>query len=413
MIKSTHIIAAFAAAMALASCSDDKQPWEQIPSSPITGNDAVVTFNGDRSYGVVSVSTHDENKATVTLSNIVPGYPTLEIITDLAEQSDGVFTLTGVKSLVTPPVMFPLSKSDHQQVISNLTLKGTVTTSGKADIALTSLLTSQSQGSLTGKWIPEKMLPLSEAMTEHSPVAINITLKGQPEKSAELSASASLLGGLAFYTTVGGVEFQDDGNVLIDYSSVIDLAKAIQESVDQQNGIYKAIHDFDRSTGKNLVFWYCRSPFLMLTPYIPGISYKIDIDNGRNPNLNDGAVTEKLQKLMEELADMGIDTDKLMSTFDKLNVSGVPVIAKTSGTTLSLTVTKEMIDPFVELIAPALPALDIKLKEYLAEPANSAVAEIVTDHVFPALGISSLTRLPELWTDGIENITLTINLTRS
>ena len=332
---------------------------------------------------------------------------------DMSEQSSEVFALSGVKPLFTPPVMFPMSKTDVVQTISNLTLKGTVTTAGKADIALTSKLSAESQGAITGKWIPEKLLPLSPEMIEHAPVVIDVAVKGQAEKSAELSATASLLGGLAFYTTIGGVDFQDNGSVVIDYSSIIDITKALKESVDQETGIYKAIHDFDKSTGRNLVFWYCRTPLLMITPYIPGISYKIDVDNGRNPNLNDGAVTEKLQNMIAQLAELGIDTDKLLATFNKLNVSGFPVITKTAESSLSLTINKEMLDPFVELLAPALPALDMKLKEYLEDPDNSAIAEIVTGKLFPALGITSLTQLANLWDEGIENFTVTINLVKS
>ena len=257
------------------------------------------------------------------------------------------------------------------------------------------------------------MLPVSAELMAHAPVVIEIGLKGQPEKSAELSATLSLLGGLALYNSVGALDLQENGSMVVDYSTAIDLARAMREGIDQTNGIYKAIADFKGSTGRNLVFWYSRNPFLMVTPYIPNISYKIDVDNGKNPNLNDGAVTEKLEKLLADIAAMGIDTKALMATFESLNSTGIPVVATASGTSLKLVIDKKMLDPFVGLLAPALPALDAKLKDYLADPANAAVADILTSQLFPALGITSLQDLGKLWEEGIDTFTVTINLVKA
>ncbi|MDE5785399.1 MAG: DUF4925 domain-containing protein [Duncaniella sp.] len=413
MKKSFFYFIVIAGTLMSASCSDDKQPWENIPSSPITGNDAVVTFNGDRSYGVVTVDTRSESSALVTLSNIIPGYPEITVPADMKQSGDGTFSLSGSTSLATPPEIFPMSKATASSSIYEMALKGTVTDSGKAQIAVTSTLTADAQGKFTGKWIPEKMLPITAELIAHAPVVVDLAIKGQPEKSAELSATLSLLGGLALYNSIGALDLQENGSMVIDYSTAIDLARALREGIDQNNGIYKAITDFKGSTGRNLVFWYNRADYLFVTPYIPNISYKIDVDNGNNPNLNDGAVTEKLEKMLADLAAMGIDTKALMSTFTSLNSTGIPIAAMPDGSSLKLVIDKKMIDPFISLLAPALPALDLKLKEYLADPANSAVAEILTTQLFPALGISSLQDLGKLWEEGIETFTITINLVKA
>ena len=370
MKKSFFYFIVIAGTLMSASCSDDKQPWENIPSSPITGNDAVVTFNGDRSYGVVTVDTRSESSALVTLSNIIPGYPEITVPADMKQSGDGTFSLSGSTSLATPPEIFPMSKATASSSIYEMALKGTVTDSGKAQIAVTSTLTADAQGKFTGKWIPEKMLPITAELIAHAPVVVDLAIKGQPEKSAELSATLSLLGGLALYNSIGALDLQENGSMVIDYSTAIDLARALREGIDQNNGIYKAITDFKGSTGRNLVFWYNRADYLFVTPYIPNISYKIDVDNGNNPNLNDGAVTEKLEKMLADLAAMGIDTKALMSTFTSLNSTGIPIAAMPDGSSLKLVIDKKMIDPFISLLAPALPALDLKLKEYIAEPAN-------------------------------------------
>ncbi|MDE6416036.1 MAG: hypothetical protein K2K68_03290 [Duncaniella sp.] len=413
MKKSFISFAVLAGALMAVSCSDDKKPWQEIPSSHITGSDAVVTFNGDRSYGVVTVHTRSESRAVVSLSNIIPGYSDITIPADMKQSGDGTFALTGSTTLSTPPVIFPISRADALPEIYRMDLTGTVTTSGKAQIAVTSTLTAEAQGNITGKWVPEKMLPVSAELMAHAPVVIEIGLKGQPEKSAELSATLSLLGGLALYNSVGALDLQENGSMVVDYSTAIDLARAMREGIDQTNGIYKAIADFKGSTGRNLVFWYSRNTFLMVTPYIPNISYKIDVDNGKNPNLNDGAVTEKLEKLLADIAAMGIDTKALMATFESINSTGIPVVATASGTSLKHVIDKKMLDPFVGLLAPALPALDAKLKDYLADPANAAVADILTSQLFPALGITSLQDLGKLWEEGIDTFTVTINLVKA
>ncbi|MBD5344664.1 MAG: hypothetical protein HDR90_06725 [Bacteroides sp.] len=402
-----------AAAAITWSCSDDKQPWQEIPSSPITGNDATVTFNGVRSYGVVNIDTRSESRAVVTLSNIVPGYTEITIPADMKQTGDATFALSGTTDLSSPPEIFPMSKSTALPPIYNMSLSGTVTTSGKAEIAVTSTLTSEAQANFTGKWTPEKMLPVSAALKEHAPVVIDLAIKNQPAKSEQLSATLSLLGGLALYNAIGAIDLQSNGSMVIDYSTTVDIARAVSEGLDQTNGIYKAISDFDASTGPNLVFWYSRSPYLLITPYIPNISYKIDVDAGKNPNLNDGAVTEKVEKLITDLAEMGVDTKSLMDTFSSLNSTGIPVAATASGSALKIVIDKKMLDPFVSLLSPALPTLDAKLTEYLAQPANAAIAEIITTQLFPALGINSLQELGQLWEQDIESLTITINLVKA
>lgn len=412
MKKSLFSLIVLSGSLLVVSCSDDKQPWEQIPSSPITGNDAVVTFNGERSYGVVGIATRSESRAVVSLSNIIPGYPEISIPAEMKQTSEGTFSLSGSQNLSTPPVIFPMSREDAIAPIYKMALTGIVTTSGKAQIAVTSTLTQEAQGNLSGKWIPEKILPVTAELMAHAPVAVDIAIKGQPEKSAELSATLSLLGGVALYNSIGAIDLQANGSMVIDYSTAIDLSRALREGIDQTNGIYKAITDFKGSTGRNLVFWYCRGNVMLVTPYIPNISYRIDVDNGNDPNLNDGAVTEKLEKMMADLAALGIDTKALMSTFSSLNSTGIPVAAMSTGSSLKLVIDKKMLDPFMKLLAPALPALDVKLKEYLADPANAAVAEMVTTQLFPAIGITSLQDLGKLWEEGIESFTVTINLVK-
>ena len=82
-------------------CSDDdnKAPWEELPSGPITGADAMITFNGDRSYGSVQIKADNSSKGVINVVNVLPGYPEVTMDVDMAQQPDGSFNVTGATTL--------------------------------------------------------------------------------------------------------------------------------------------------------------------------------------------------------------------------------------------------------------------------------------------------------------------------
>ena len=78
------------AMLATFGCSDDdnKAPWEELPSGPITGADAMITFNGDRSYGSVQIKADNSSKGVINVVNVLPGYPEVTMAVDMAQQPD-------------------------------------------------------------------------------------------------------------------------------------------------------------------------------------------------------------------------------------------------------------------------------------------------------------------------------------
>lgn len=397
----------------MAGCSDDKAAWEQLPSGPITGADAMLTFNGDRSYGRVILDAESADRGELELDNVIPGYPSVDMDVTLKEMPDGTLAVEGKKSLKDAPEIMPSTRSDTPPfVIYDLKVSGVITTQGKARIDVVSQLTQQASGNLVGAWVPKVMLPVSAEMMKNSPVVVNIALRGNAAESASLSADMSMLAGALLTQAVGSIDFRADGNFIIGYPATVDLARALTDGIDLATGQFKALRPMSLTTGKNLVFWYKMGEMVCFTPYIPNITYQIAVDAGQNPNLNDGATQEKLEKMIAEIAAMGVDTKKMLALFDRLNDHGIPFGAGASSSDLTIVITKKMLDPVMELIAPALPELDSKLAAFLADEKNAELAALLTEKIFPRLGVKNLQEFATLWATQIEDFTITLNFSK-
>lgn len=204
----TFLTILFSLSLAIFSaCSDDdKAPWQELPTGPITGADAMLTFNGDRSYGTLTVDAHDAKNGSITLSNVIPGYPEVIIDVALDEQPDGSFTLKGTKKLNTPPAMLPDSRADATAAIYDLTAEGTVSPDGKAAVAVTSALTTKAEGRLAGTWVPARLLPLAPDAMSEAPVVVSMTGTGNPAETDKISSTLSLiLGNLVYQDNQVGI----------------------------------------------------------------------------------------------------------------------------------------------------------------------------------------------------------------
>lgn len=410
----TFLTILFSVSLAIFSaCSDDdKAPWQELPSGPITGADAMLTFNGDRSYGTLTVDARNAQSGTITLTNVIPGYP--EIIMDVAldEQPDGSFTLKGTKNLNTPPAMLPDSRADTPSSIYTLTAEGTVSPDGKAAVAVTSALTTKAEGKLAGTWAPAKLLPLTPEGMAGAPVVVSLPGMENSPQTAKIGPTLSLILGNLVYQTIKSVSFNPDGNVIATFTREVDFLKMMSEGIDKTTGTYSPVAGTWETSGKNLMFWYCAGDMLMLTPYVPNILDQIMIDNGQNPNENDGAMAEIEKILIGKLTDAGVDTDALTSLFAKINKTGFPIVVAENPSGISLVLTKEMLDPIVTPLLPALPALDAKLDAMIAANPDDKTLTMITQELFPQLNIAHLSDLTDLWNNA-GDLTITLNLIAS
>lgn len=410
----TFLTILFSLSLAIFSaCSDDdKAPWQELPTGPITGADAMLTFNGDRSYGTLTVDAHDAQSGTIALSNVIPGYPEIIMDVELDEQPDGSFTLKGTKNLNTPPAMLPDSRADAPSSIYTLTAEGTVSPDGKAAVAVTSALTTKAEGRLAGTWVPGRLLPLApEAMPEASVVVSLTGMESSPE-TAKIGPTLSLILGNLVYQTIKSVSFNPDGNVTATITREADFLKMMSEGIDKTTGTYSPVAGTWETSGKNMMFWYCAGDMLMLTPYVPNILDQIMIDNGRDPNENDGAMAEIEKILIGKLTAAGVDTDALITLFAKINKTGFPIMVAENPSGISLVLTKKMLDPIVKPLLPALPALDAKLDAMIAANPDDKTLAMITQELFPQLSIEHLSDLAGLWNNA-DDITITLNLIAS
>lgn len=410
----TFLTILFSVSLAIFSaCSDeDKAPWQELPTGPITGADAMLTFNGDRSYGTLTVDARNAQSGTITLSNVIPGYP--EIIMDVAldEQPNGSFTLKGTKNLNTPPAMLPDSRTDTPSSIYTLAAEGTVSPDGKAAVAVTSALTTKAEGKLAGTWVPAKLLPLTPEGMAGAPVVVSLPGMESSPETAKIGPTLSLILGNLVYQTIKSVSFNPDGNVIATFTREVDFLKMMSEGIDKTTGTYSSVVGTWETSGKNLMFWYCAGDMLMLTPYVPNIFDQIMIDNGQNPNENDGAMAEIEKILIEKLTAAGVDTNALISLFAKINKTGFPIVVAENPSGISLVLTKEMLDPIVTPLLPALPALDAKLDAMIASNPDDKTLAMITKELFPQLNITHLSDLTDLWNNA-GDLTITLNLIAS
>lgn len=410
----TFLTILFSLSLAIFSAcnDDDKAPWQELPTGPITGADAILTFNGDRSYGTLTVDAHDAKNGSITLSNVIPGYPEVIIDVALDEQPDGSFTLKGTKKLNTPPAMLPDSRADATAAIYDLTAEGTVSPDGKAAVAVTSALTTKAEGRLAGTWVPARLLPLAPDAMSEAPVVVSMTGTGNPAETDKISSTLSLILGNLVYQTIKSVSFNPDGNVTATFTREADLLKMMTEGIDKTTGTYSPVAGTWETSGKNLIFWYCAGDMLMLTPYVPNILDQIMIDNGQNPNENDGAMAEIEKIFIGKLTAAGVDTNALITLFAKINKTGFPIVVAENPSGISLMLTKDMLDPIVNPLLPALTALDAKLDAMIAANPDDKTLAMITQELFPQLNIAHLSDLAGLWNNA-DDITITLNLIAS
>lgn len=120
------------------ACSDDDEPWENIPKTEITteSGNLAVKVNGETSAnGSVKVTAKNASEAVTTLKNIVPGYPEVDIDVELEEQADQTFRFVGAKELYTAPTQTKAANS--LPGLMSVEVSGTIDLEGKATVDVT------------------------------------------------------------------------------------------------------------------------------------------------------------------------------------------------------------------------------------------------------------------------------------
>lgn len=120
------------------ACSDDEnEGWEETPTTiEIDGSNATMTVNGETSTtGQVTFNAESESRATLTLTDVVAGYPDLQIPVEMTLATDGSsYTFTGSTTVNTAPQVRSVSADP---ALLTVDASGTISVNGKFSLDLT------------------------------------------------------------------------------------------------------------------------------------------------------------------------------------------------------------------------------------------------------------------------------------
>ena len=120
------------------ACSDDNENevWKELPTTPINidGTNAIVTVNNvESSTGSVTFKANNEESATLTLTDVIPSYPSLTMDVTMSHEADG-YAFSGSTTVNTAPQVRSVSADP---ALLNVDVNGTISTEGKISITLT------------------------------------------------------------------------------------------------------------------------------------------------------------------------------------------------------------------------------------------------------------------------------------
>ncbi len=211
----------------------------------------------------------------------------------------------------------------------------------------------------------------------------------------------NLFGSMAVYNLLNQVTFHEDGNITAKYwDGEFTMAGA------DDNGVLKASHEDWSVSPKNLAFWYARNEMLYIVPNINAILQQVGEDN-EEIDIND---PESLNAILEKLNEYNIDINAILPSIMGWMTTGIPVKYTKNGSDLKISVDKQMVEPFMKALLPALEVLQVKLDEILADPTNEN--SFMIKMVLGMLQIEKLTDIKTIWEQNTAEFDLSLNFVK-
>lgn len=119
------------------ACSDDDEPWKEIPQEEITvgSGDATLQVNGETSTtGSVKMTVKNESEATLEMKDVIPGYSNLNVDVELQKQADNSYKFAGTAQVNTAPVT---RLAASEPALLTVEVDGTITLDGKVNLNVT------------------------------------------------------------------------------------------------------------------------------------------------------------------------------------------------------------------------------------------------------------------------------------
>lgn len=417
-MKKLFTLLALAATMTFAACSDsdEEAAWKQLPTEPISGENATLTVNGGSTSGSVQLTATSATQGTLLLTNVLPGYAEISMDVTLSERTDGTFDITGEKGLTTPPSM--ISRADAESVIFNISVSGNVTPEGKASVNLTSALSTEAQGGLAGTWdlLGEVKLKEEDGSLTTAPLWVTWSAIDPTQANAEQFAMVlRSFGSPLLYQVLHSVTLLADGNITAKYwSGDVDLMTAIFSGTDTDEEAkittFVNLHEDEPwlESPKNLAFWYVKGDNLYVVPNIAAILAQVGEDSGSDVSGSLGDLTG----ILAALGEYGIEIDALLPLVTQWMETGIPLKYVNSNGALKLYVDKGMCRPVIEALLPALPKLDEMIAKLIAENPDDQMIQMLPMLV-GMLGIQNFAALEPIWNDNTDEFEIALNFTGS
>lgn len=174
-LKNYHLAALLLFGSLFSACNDDKnEGWQELPTTPlkIDGSNATMTLNGKTSTtGQVTFNAESESRATLTLTDVVGGYPNLQIPVEMTLTTDGgSYTFAGSTTVNTAPLVRTVSADP---ALLTVDASGTISVDGKFSLDLTAYGPGLNLGTYTGA-----TLTLTYSDVNYNGATVYYTLSG-------------------------------------------------------------------------------------------------------------------------------------------------------------------------------------------------------------------------------------------
>ncbi len=417
------------AAVSFAACNDDKPAaWKELPTTPITGENATLTVNGAPSKsGSVQLTATSATTGDLLLTNVLPGYAEINMEVTLAERTDGTgaFDISGETGLTTPPAM--ITKAATDPVIFNVSVRGYITPDGKTAVTLTSVLSTEAQGGLTASW--DMLKKLTTDVTEDgavnlqkAPLLITWSAKDLEKANAEqLATSGRLFGSSLLYQFLHSLTFSEDGNITAEYwdaegfdmqnDFATYLMSGFETVYDEENWVDVPVSMLNLHedkpwsvSPKGLLYWYVKDGYLYIVPDIAAIIAQVKEDNGGEVSGGVSGVSD----LLAALGEYGVDVNKLQPLVMQWMETGIPLKYEKTADGLKLAADKEMCRPVIEALLPALPKLDEKIAQLIADNPEDQMIQMLP-MLYGMLGIENLASLDPIWNNNTDQFEISLN----
>ena len=420
------VMALLASIFATTACQKDNadDTWRQIPVDQVTveSGKAVITVNDvPETDGTVQFVAENKDDATLTLTGIVPGYAEIQVGVGIQKKSDGTFAFNGTTILSTPPSIAATLRSTEENPCYAVNVEGTVTLEGAINVAVT----TQVQGTsafLTGTWNLNRQCKVDLTLTPvNGPVQIKWKASGAAGAAvSSILPTVNMLSCQLVAETLDQVTFDESGNIMAKYYEDLDLGddpmatiKALVGEIKPDlkgNVTFKAHHnDWTTSPKANLVFWYAFDNSLYVVPNVSAIA---NAENSSDSKADmQGIDISSIEEIIKTLKKYGVDADAVNAELAKILSRGVELKYSLDGGNLKLYVDKDLCDPMVTALIPALSVLDTLL-EQLSQSEDSEDQKIVTKIklIMGILGLEKPSDLGSLWKATMEfEIALNLN----